>query len=83
MASHLTLLSIKPVPVILQTLYMLKSSWSSHRGAAGTNPTRNYEVVGSIPGRTQWVKNLALLSVVVADAALILHCCGCGVGQQL
>ena len=25
------------------------------------NPTRNHEVVGSIPGLTQWVKDLALL----------------------
>ena len=26
-----------------------------------TNPTRNHEVVGSIPGPTQWVKDMALL----------------------
>ena len=25
-----------------------------------TNPTRNHEVLGSIPGLTQWVKDLAL-----------------------
>ena len=25
-----------------------------------TNPTRNHEVVGSIPGLNQWVKDLAL-----------------------
>ena len=24
------------------------------------NPTRNYEVVGSIPGLAQWVEDLAL-----------------------
>ena len=34
---------------------------SSHRGAAETNPTRNHEVVGLIPGLAQWVKDLALL----------------------
>ena len=38
---------------------------SSHRGAAETNPTRNHEVVGSIPGLTQWVKDLSLPWAVV------------------
>ena len=35
--------------------------WSSRHGAEETNPTRNYELVGSIPGLAQWVKDLALL----------------------
>ena len=33
---------------------------SSRCGTAETNLTRNDEVVGSIPGLTQWVKNLVL-----------------------
>ena len=34
---------------------------SSHQGAAETNLTRDHEVVGSIPGLAQWVKDLVLL----------------------
>ena len=39
--------------------------WSSRCGAAETNPTMNHEVVGSIPGLAQWVKDLVFLSAVV------------------
>ena len=35
--------------------------WSSHCGAAETNPTRNNEVVGSMLGLNQWIKDPALL----------------------
>ena len=34
---------------------------SSRRGAAETNPTRNHEVVDSIHGLVQWVKDPAWL----------------------
>jgi len=30
---------------------------SSHHGAEEMNLTKNHEVVGSIPGLTQWVKD--------------------------
>ena len=58
------------VPVVIQWL---------------TNPTRNHEVAGSIPGFTLWVKDLVLPWAVVedADAAWILCCCGCGAGWRL
>ena len=39
-----------------------RKEWRSSRcGTVETNPTRNLEVVGSIPGLTQWVKDRALL----------------------
>ena len=43
------------------------------------------EDVGSIPGLTQWVKDLILQQAAaqITDLAQIWCCCGCGVGQQL
>ena len=39
-----------------------KEFWlgSSHCGTVETNPTGNHELVGSIPGLAQWVKDLSL-----------------------
>ena len=39
----------------------VNDGWSSRRGAAEANPTRNHEVAGLIPGLPQWVGDLALL----------------------
>ena len=36
-----------------------KNSGSSHRGSAVMSPTSIHEDVGSVPGLTQWVKDLA------------------------
>ena len=43
------------------------------------------EDAGSTPGLAQWVTDSALpqAAALVADAAWIQCCCGCGVGRQL
>ena len=40
--------------------YQDGAAGGSRHGPAETNPTRNHEVVDSIPGLTQWVKDPAL-----------------------
>ena len=45
---------------IINLLSKNQTFGSSHRGSEETNPTRNHEVVGSIPGLVQWVKDLVL-----------------------
>ena len=48
-------------PQLQSLLHAKNKTRSSHHGAVEMNPTRNHKVVGSIPGLTQWVKDLALL----------------------
>ena len=49
----------------------------------GKIPTSIPEDVGLIPGLAPWDKDLALPENIGADVALILHCCGYGLGWQL
>ena len=50
-----------------------------------TNPARDHEVAGLIPGPAQWVEDLLLPWAVVwvTDATQIPGCYGSGVGWRL
>ena len=51
---------INPISVIVKKILINSIIFrSSHHGAAETNPTRNDEVVGLIPGLPQWVRDPA------------------------
>ena len=47
--------------VYYKAILMKTVWWSSHHGAAETNPPKNHEVAGFIPGLALWVVGLVLL----------------------
>ena len=51
-----------PAIIITEAIWVDKTggSWSSRYGTAKTNPASNHEVVGLIPGLTQWFKDPVL-----------------------
>ena len=46
--------------ITANSLFYRRKTRNSRGGAAEMNPTRNYEVVGLIPGLAQWAKDPAL-----------------------
>ena len=56
----LSLLYLSFVTIFVNSTFKLLVSGSSHCGSAVTNPTSIHEVVGSIPGLDQWVKDPVL-----------------------
>ena len=55
-------------PILALDVFVYKKNEQSGVPIVGQwlmNPTRNHEVVGLIPGLTQWVKDSALLQDVV------------------
>ena len=49
-----------------------------------TNPTRNHEVAGSVPGLAQWVNTRRCHDMWCrSQTARIRRCCGPGVGWRL
>ena len=74
------------MPMRKQNIILKKMKTRSfHCGSSIMNLTSIHEDSGSVLGLAQWVKDLALLGVVVqvADVPWIPSCCGCGIGQQL
>ena len=57
---QLTGCTVSAVDTELYEFVKIYCTWSSYLGAGETNPTRNHEVVGLMPGLPQWVKDLAL-----------------------
>ena len=74
------------VPCMISAAFLYDWNYqdgSSHPGSAETNLTRIHEDSGSIPGLTQWIKDLPWAVAYFAHAAWICCHCSCGMGQHL